>query len=235
MVPRRYQGANVADIFDETREDLRNERIRRLSIRYGGLGIVVLLLVLAGVGVWQGRRWYEARQAAAAAGPYLAAMHDADALPPGPSPARAQIADAFAKVADSSPEGYRTLARLRGAALRADAGDLKAALIAWDQVANDSSANRTLRDLATLLWAQHQIDHGDPATITARLQPLEAATNPWRPLAQEAVALLALRQGDKASALRTLHELVVDPTAPEGVRGRANGLLTLLGDREARG
>jgi hypothetical protein len=235
MVPRRYQGANVADIFDETQEDLRNERIRRLTIRYGSLGIVVLLLVLAGVGVWQARRWYEARQAAAAAMPYLAAMRDADALPPGPSPVRMHLADAFAKVAASSPEGYRTLARLREAALRSDAGDLKGALAVWDQVADDSSANRTLRDLASLLWAQHQIDHGDPAAITARLQPLEAGANPWRPLAQEAAALLALRQGDKASALHTLHTIVVDPTAPEGLRGRANGLLTLLGDTGTHG
>jgi hypothetical protein len=235
MVPRQYQGADVADIFDEMKEDLRNERMRRLSIRYGGVAIVVVILVLAGVGVWQGRRWYQARAEAAAAGPYLAAMHDADALPPGPSPERVKIADAFAKVAASSPEGYRTLARLREAALRSDAGDTKAALALWDQVASDTSASQRLRDLASLLWAQHQIDQGDPAAIKARLKPLEAATNPWRPLAQEAEALLALRQGDKAGALRTLHALIIDPTAPDGVRGRANGLLTLLGGTETHG
>ncbi len=164
-------------------------------------------------------RWYQARADAAAAGPFLAAMHDADALPNGPSHARGPIADAFAKVAASSPEGYRTLARLREAALRSDAGDLKAALALWDQVANDGAANKLLRDLANLLWAQHQIDQGDPGAVTSRLKPLEDPTNPWRPLAQEADALLALRQGDKAAALRTLHVLVVDPTAPEGVRG----------------
>ncbi len=151
MVPRLYQGAQVADIFDETKQDLRNERIRKLSIRYGGVAAVVVVLVLAGVGVWQGRRWYQARADAAAAGPFLAAMHDADALPNGPSHARGPIADAFAKVAASSPEGYRTLARLREAALRSDAGDLKAALALWDQVANDGAATKLLRDLANLL------------------------------------------------------------------------------------
>ncbi len=218
----------MADIFDETMEDLRNERMRHLAVRYGGLVAAALVLVVIGVGAWQGWRWYQGRQAEAAAIAYLAAMHQADALPPGQPAARGPVIDAFAKVAASSPAGYRTLARLRQAALQADAGDLKDALALWDQVSGDSAVDPVLRDLAVLLWVQHQIDQGDPGAITARLMPLQAATNPWRPLAQEASALLALRQGNKAAALRTLRALAVDPTAPDGVRGRANGLVTLL-------
>ncbi|MEJ1979354.1 MAG: hypothetical protein WDN49_27910 [Acetobacteraceae bacterium] len=113
-------------------------------------------------------------------------MHDADALPPGPSPTRLAIADAFAKVAASAPEGYRTLARLREAALRADAGDLNAALALWAQVADDSSANQMLRDLATLLWGaapdRPRRPGGHPRAPEAdrgRRQPL-AAPGPGR-------------------------------------------------------
>ena len=37
----------------------------------------------------------------------------------------------------------------------------------WDQVAGDGSADPLLRDLATLLWAQRQLDGGDPARLVA--------------------------------------------------------------------
>ncbi len=225
----------MADIFDELNEDLRAERGRALAMRYGGWVAGLLVLVLIGVGGWQGWHWYQDRQATKAAAPFLAAMNAAAALPLGPAPQRAAVAEAFARVAATAPDGYRTLARLREAALQSDAGDGTAALALWDKVAQDSSADPILRDLATLLWAQHQIDHGDPASIDSRLKTLEADGNPWRPLAQEAGALLSLRQNDKAAAIRSLRLLATDPEAAEGVRNRASGLLTLLGVTESEG
>ena len=101
----------------------------------------------------------------------------------------------FSKLATACPEGYATLARLREAALKADAGDLQGATALWDQVAGDSSADPLLRDLASLLWAQHQIDTGDPSLLQARLKALAAPDNPWHALAEEQLALLDLRQG----------------------------------------
>ena len=68
----------------------------------------------------------------------------------------------FDKLAAPRPEGYATLARLREAALKADARRSAGAAALWDQVAADASADPLLRDLASLLWAQHLIDTGDP-------------------------------------------------------------------------
>lgn len=235
MVPRRTQGTSVTDIFDELSQDIRAEKTRALAMRYGGFGVAALVLVLAGVGGWQGWHWYQDREASRAAVPYLAAMTQADALPPGPAPARAVATEAFAQVAATAPAGYRTLARLRAAALLADAGNLPGALAQYDAVARDEAVDQTLRDLATLLWAQHQVDNGDPAAIAARLKPIEAAGNPWRALAQEADALLALRRDDKDAAMTMLRALSIDPGAAEGVRSRASGLLNLLGNPEAKG
>jgi hypothetical protein len=132
-------------------------------------------------------------------------------------------------VAANSPEGYATLARLQEAALRADAADLKGAGAIWDQVAGDASADPLLRDLASLLWAQHQLDQGDPALLEARLKPLTDTANPWHALAQEQLALLDLRLGKKDLAKSALQHLAEDATAPSGVRGRASGILTRLG------
>jgi hypothetical protein len=218
----------VVDIFDEVDEELRAERAQLLLKRYAGLIIAAALLIVAAAGGWQGWNWWQARQDAAAAQRYLAASALADA-PALDAVRRAAVISEFDALAGSAPDGYRTLARLRAAALQADAGNLPAAIGLWNEVATDSAADPLLRDLASLMWAEHQIDTGDPSVLAARLKALAEPGNPWAPLAQEQIALLDMRQGKTASARTTLEQLAHNLTAPEGLRGRAAGLLTRLG------
>ena len=220
----------MVDIFDEVSEDLRAEQTRQLLRRYGGLVVVALVLVLVGAGGWEAWRAYQARQDAAAATEYLAAMTLADAVPPeADAAARAPAIAAFQNVAASAPAGYRTLARLRLAALQEAAGKPEDAAATWNAVAGDGDADPLLRDLANLLWAQQGIDKGDPALVEARLKPLTAADNPWHQLAQMYMALLDVRTGKTDAARATLRVLESDLSAPEGLRGRAGGLLDRLG------
>ncbi len=222
----------MADIFDEVNEDLRAERAKQFALRYGWLVALVAVALIAGVGAWQGWRWYQGRQANDVAAAYLGAMRDADGPAPAagqPTPSRDAAMAVFDRLASTGPEGYRSLARLRSAALHASSGDLPGALAAWDKLSADTAADPLLRDLANLMWVQHQVDAGDPAAVEGRLQPLIAPGNPWRSLALENQAWLALRTGHSDQARDTLRQLAADPAAPDGVRGRANGLLTRLG------
>ncbi len=220
----------MVDIFDEVGEDLRAERARQMLRRYGGLAVAALVLVLAGVGGWEAWRTYQTRQDAGAATDYLTAMSLADALPPdADAAARAPAIAAFQHVAATAPAGYRALARLRLAALLAGAGKPADAAAAWNALAADADADPLLRDLANLLWAQQGVDSGDPALVSARLKPLTAADNAWHQLAQMYMALLEVRTGKTDDARATLRILSADLSAPEGLRGRAAGLLDRLG------
>jgi hypothetical protein len=220
----------VVDIFDEVNEDLRAEQTRQLLRRYGGLVVVAFVLALAGVGGWQAWRYYGARADAAAANEYLMAMSLADRLPPdADASARAPAIAAFQHVAATAPVGYRTLARLRLGALQAASGKPEDAAAVWNALAGDADADPLLRDLANLLWAQQGVDKGDPALVEARLKPLTVADNPWHALARMYMALLDVRTGKTDAARAILRPLESDPTAPEGLRGRAGGLLDRLG------
>jgi hypothetical protein len=220
----------VVDIFDEVDEELRAERTQQLFKRYAGVIIAGALLIVGAAAGWQGWRWWEARQDQAAAAAFLSALSVADTLAPGGNATgQAAAVTAFEQLAAQAPEGYRTLARLREAALLANAGNLPAAAGLWDQVAGDGSADPLLRDLASLLWASHQLTSGDPALLEARLKPLAAPDNAWHPLAEEQLALLALRQGQTDQAKDAFRRLTLDASAPNGVRGRANLMLTRLG------
>ena len=108
-------------------------------------------------------------------------------------------------------------------------GDLPGALTLWNDVAADSAADPLLRDLASLMAAQRQLDGGDPAQLAARLQPLAQPGNPWAALAKEQLALLDLRQSKTEDAKAKLHALSINIGAPSGVRARAAALLAGLG------
>jgi hypothetical protein len=220
----------VVDIFDEVEEDLRAERAQRLLKQYGVWLIAAALVVVGGAAGWQGWQWWQARQDRAAGAAFVAAMNEAQTVGPSADAASRQAAiQAFQKEAATAPEGYRTLARLRAAALMADTGDVKGAAGVYDQVASDSGVDKLLRDLASLLWVQRQLDTGDPGMLRARLQALAAPDNPWHALASEELALLDLRQGKTNDAKTTLRQLAADSTLPQDLRGRAGGLLNRLG------
>jgi len=218
----------VVDIFDEVEEELRAERTQLLLKKYGGVMIAAAVLVVAAVGAWQGWRWWEARRDMAMAGQYLTAMSVADSAA-NDTTKRQQAIVEFERVASAAPAGYATLARLRAAALKAQAGDIAGATQIWNMVAGDSSAAPLLRDLASLLWARHQVDTGDPGLVAARLKALASPDNAWHAQAQEQLAVLDIRQGKPDAARSELRKVAQDVTAPNGVRGRAAALLGQLG------
>ena len=226
----------MSDIFDEVDEDLRADRTKALLQRYGWLLAVAAVLVIVAAGAWQGWKYYETEETARLAKLYTAAMRDADAasVPGAPTDARDMAVANFTKVAAEAGPGYRTVARLRAAALAAEGGKRDEALALWDQVAADTAADPLLRDVAALhfglsLLDTPQLDAGAVSRIEAHLKPLLNPTNKLRPLADEGLGLLALRQGNPAAAREIFKRLASDGNSPQGVRGRANGVLAQLG------
>jgi hypothetical protein len=207
----------LPDIFDEVEEDLRAERAARLWKRFATPILGALVLVVAGVAGWQGWQWYEARGRDAAAAAFLAAHRAAEAegadLP--------AMGTRFEGLAPAGPAGYRTIALLRAAALKAETGERDAALALYDRVAADSAADPLYRDLASLMWVLRALDSADPALLAARIAPLARPDQPWSASARELAALVELRAGRREEARRALEALAADVTAPRAIRDRA--------------
>lgn len=213
----------MADIFDEIEEDLRKERAKKLWDRYGWIVLVVAGGIILGVAGWRGWQWYEHRQASQAAERFLAAAAAADR-----GEAAAAAAD-FAELSREAPSGYRVLARLREAGLKARQGATAEAVALYETLARDAAVPPLYRDLAALLAVLHQVDSGDPRALADRLAPLAAPGAAFRYSAMELQAVLAERRGDRAEARRLLEALAEDRAAPDGVRRRAGEMLGAFG------
>ena len=211
------------ELFREVDEDVQRARYKQLWQRYGRY-VVIAVFVILGAAVafvwWQN---FQQSRRAAFSDQFAQATRLADEGRYG------EAVDAFADLADAAGGGYSVLARLRHAALLVDEGDVSGATELYDGIANDRGVDGVYRDLAVVLSALNNLDFGDAAELTGRLEPLTEDGNPWRYSARELIGLLAIRDGDDARAREIFQDLADDLTAPQGLRARAAELLAALG------
>ncbi len=216
----------MGDIFREVEEELRQERHERLWRRYGKHlvgGAVLLVVAVAGWQVWTGHRLAESEADGLA---YSAAAELARDGRTGEAEA------AFAALGERAGDGYRLLALLRRAGLRAEAGDHAAAIDLYDRLAGDDGAPPALRGFATVMTGFQALRVPDVSagTIVARIAPMTAAGEAYRHVARELLALVAQREGDRETAVSHYEKLVDDAETPTGIRARAAEMLEVLGD-----
>ena len=116
------------------------------------------------------------------------------------------------------------------ARLRVASGDIQGAIRVWDQIAADSGLGQGFSNVAEVLSVMHQIDSGDATVLRGRLEPLAVDGAPFRATARELLALIALRQGDRAGARELYTRIADDREAPSGLRARAAQMLAALKD-----
>jgi hypothetical protein len=207
-------------LMAEIEADLREEELRKIWQRYGKFIIAAAAaIVIAAIGV-QLWRQHAADQQVALAARFDDGRKAIEANKPDDALA------AFADVAKHSGQGYATIAALERAALLLKKNDIAGAVAIYKSVSDDAQADPTLRDLATLLQVLHSIDTAPPKTLEAQLTPLLNPGNPFNPSALELSAMLAAKQGDMARAAKLAEQIIADPAAPQGLRGRAEDLAT---------
>lgn len=213
----------MADIFHEIEEDLRRDQAAALWKKYGNLAIgAALVVVLAVAGQW-GWKEYTARRQLQASADFLSAAATGDL---------AKREAALSKVA-ADGGSYAVLARFRLAETAIQGGDKAKARNILGEIANDQSADKALRDLATIQAALLELQIGKPETAAGLVKDLTKEGEAYRLSAIEITGLAALAGGDKEKAKATFGELekAAEAEAPgSGFVERADQLLDRLAD-----
>jgi hypothetical protein len=208
----------VSDIFNEIDEEVRRDQIKKFWDRYQNYiiaGAVLIVLLVAG---WRLYHWWEAKRAAEAGTEFQIAM----ALSAEGRQAEAEAA--FSKIGESGAQGYRDFSRLQAAAELAQR-DPKAAVVAYDALADDTRMREPLRDLAALRAAYLLVDSEPYEHMRQRLQPLTAEGRTFRNSARELLALAASRNGDMAAARVWFDGIMADGEATPAMRQRVEMLI----------
>ena len=206
----------------EVDEQFRQDRAKELWARFGNYVIALAVLVVLGTAAWQGWQYYTQKQAAASGDGFLTALKEAEA-----GNYDAAVSGLTALESDGVGD-YPALAEMASAAALAAKGDKEAAIKAYDQAAANGSLSDEFRDIAKLRAGLLAVDTEDYAGVSARLEPMAAAGQPFRPLAREALGIAAMKAGDDRKALEWYKAIVDDTEAASGARGRATMMLDIL-------
>ncbi len=209
------------DLFREVEQDMRREQMAQLWRRYGVYIIATALVIVLGVGGYQGWTWWQSSRAASDG----AAFVEASALERSGQPDEA--VERFSALAEEGTSSYSALSELRLAAIEAAKGETEAAVAAYDSVA-ESTNDPMLRGFARIQAATLLVDTVPPAEIEARIGGMRDGASAWRNSARELLALAFFRADDNKQARGLYQELLSDPETPGPMRQRAQMMLELM-------
>ncbi|WP_415233749.1 hypothetical protein [Pseudorhodobacter sp.] len=218
--------SDTESFIEEVTEEVRRDRLFAMFRKYGWIAILLVALIVGGAAYTE---WQKASHSSAAKafGDALLTALDKDS----PEARRSALTDA-ATVASGNADQL-AIQKLLLASDPAD--DKPATLAALEAVANDASVQQTYRDLAVLRRVILAGSDMDIAARRAALDPLAIPGRPFRTLALEQLAYLAVEAGDTATAITQLRALSTDQEAPTGLRQRAGQMIEALGGKTAEG
>jgi hypothetical protein len=221
------KGIFVSDIFREVEEEVRRERYEKIWKEYGDYIVAVACLIVIAAAGFQLWRTYDQRRRVQASDEYAAAEQLFE------SGETAQAADAFGRLADNAPGGYKALARLQHADALMASGERGDALGLYKQIA--AGDNELLGAVARIHAAWAIADYAPRAELVSTLGPLDEPASAWRPMAQEVVAYWDYRTGALNLAESEYEAIANDADAPVPLRERAKVMAVFLkagGDRD---
>ena len=212
--------ANENDSFiREVNEQIRSERLSNFWGRYGVLVIgaaVLIVLASAGAGIYE----YWSNSRASSSGDQFAS-----ALKLASEGKQDEALKALSDLETSGHGSYPVLAKFRSATLLAQKGDAAAAISAFTDIGNDTSAPQVFRDTAKVRAAWLLVDNGTYEQVSAQAEALSSDGQPMRNSAREALGLAAYKAGNFPQAKQWFEQITGDVQAPRNVASRAQIML----------
>ncbi|MER8734424.1 tetratricopeptide repeat protein [Mesorhizobium sp. M1227] len=206
----------------EVNEEIRRDQAHALWDRFGPALLVLAVLVVLGTAAVVGYRYWDETRANRSGDAFSQALKLAN---------DGKNDEALAALEALEKDGYGAyplLARMRAATVKADKGDVDAAVKDFDEVAADNKIPSGIRDMARLRAALLLVDHGSFADVSSRVEALTADTNTLRHTAREALGLAAWKEGKAADALKLFDQIAADDGAPRNTRERATLMSELI-------
>ncbi|MGP8232963.1 MAG: tetratricopeptide repeat protein [Methylovirgula sp.] len=211
----------MADFFREVDEDVRRDQLIDIWKQYQNWIIAAALLIVVGTAAWRIYDYFQLKSAETAGARYQAALDLAKA------DKNAEAATAFSAVAQNSPNGYATLARLAAADAQS-AKDPKEAAAAYEQIAADPAVDTAYQDVARLRGAYLNVDIEAPKQFAQHYAAYAGPDSPYRNAFRELIALADTRDGDFTGAAQWFEQAAADPASPSALRARADAFLTIV-------
>jgi hypothetical protein len=212
-------------LIREVDEEVRQEEYKKLWDRYGSLFTGAALLLVLGVGGFEGYKYWQRQQSEQASVVYLDAARKAR---------EGKLDDALGALAAVKHDGFGQLAKLSEAAVLAQKGETAKAIDLYQSIAAAPGTEPQLADVAAIRAGYLRIDTATPDELLTTLGKYDKDGQPWRHAAREIFGLSAFRVKDFTMADRYMNALFADPETPDAMRQRAQVMIQLIAPELAK-
>lgn len=218
-----YFDNDMADAFiQEVTDDVKSDNLKMFWNKYGLFVILfVVLAVSAAVSFETIKNWRD-NQYQNQTESYLKAFETGSNYETS--------LQALEKIAAGNNGIYSSLARVQIATILFDQGKTDEALDMLQAIVDNEELNPRVRHLSALKLATYKIDTAPRAEIEALLLPIANAENSWSPLAQDMLAMAAVRNGDIDDAKQIYNSLLENGNISDSFKNRIQDMLAALND-----
>lgn len=210
----------MADILDEIKDDIKQERYERLITVHGSklLGLAALVVIIAAAykiyksskyddSVAQGRVFYEAFEG--------------------------NKSDLYDQIIASDHEGYKILSSFSKAGISKSKGDIETAIKTLDNLKGLSNSNKALEEYARLtslflVATSEDKWKGKEADIGAALEALYTSNSPFALTAKQTHAIFLYKIGNNEKARTLFSDLASQRDIPPSIIERAKNFIKII-------
>ncbi len=208
--------------INEVNEDVKNDNFKVLWNRYGIFVILfVVLAVMATVSFEKIKSWKIAQNQINTENYMVAAQ-----LRENPE----QTLEALQKIATGNQGIFSDFAKLQIANVLFSQDKTEEALSTLQNLLEDNTVNNEVKHIALIKFATYRVDTMPRAEFEAMLKPLTETNTSWTPLAQDLLAMVAIRDGDVDTAQTIYENILKIKDLPENFRAKVQDMLNSLGD-----
>ena len=208
--------------INEVNEDVKNDNFKVLWNRYGIFVILfVVLAVSATVSFERIKSWKVAQNQANTENYMVAAQ-----LRDNPT----QTLEALQKIAGDNQGIFSDFAKLQIANVLFSQDKTEEALATLQNLLDDNTVNNEVKHIALVKLATYRVDTMPRTEFEAMLKPLIAENTSWSPLAQDLLAMAAIRDGDVDTAQTIYENILKIKDLPENFRTKVQDMLNSLSD-----
>ena len=207
----------------EVNEELKNERIRNLWDRYG-LYIIAFVAATLTAAVsfetfknWHNKKYQNLSDTYAVAVALQSQGKYEDSL---------RILQDLERTAGNNI--YSQLSQLQRANILAEQNNFDEAAGVLEEFAAKEDVNKSLRAVALIKLASYRLDNAPYADIENLLKPLVEENGNWTAIAQEMLAMSAIRAKNFAQAKELYAQAAANPNAPDELKSRVQDMLLIL-------
>ena len=215
---------DLTDAFiNEVSEEVKNDSFKELWNRYGLIVIAIVVIAVCGaVSFEKIKNGYQERNRLNTE----AYMDSARRQDP-----EAMIAS-LQKINQTDHGIYGDFARLQIANVLFEQQKNDEALAMLESLTKDNQVNSEVKQIALIKYATYKVDSMSKQELTDLLQPILAANNSWTPLANDLLAMSAIREGDLQTAREIYSNLLKIKDLPESFKSKIQEMLSSLNTAE---